>query len=80
MIAILIGVFILLVLPIVVIDVVEMWEQPSAPPIVVNIAICLIYANSGVNVFIYAGWNAEYRRNFHRILLSLWKVITSPCS
>ena len=80
MIAILIGVFILLVLPIVVIDVVEMWEQPSAPPIVVNIAICLIYANSGVNVFIYAGWNAEYRGNFHRILLSLWRVITGPCS
>ncbi|XP_022782690.1 adenosine receptor A2b-like [Stylophora pistillata] len=80
MIAILIGVFIILVLPIIVIDVVEMWKQSSAPPIVVNIAICLIYTNSGVNVFIYASWNAEYRRNFHRILHALWKVVTSPCS
>ena len=82
MIAVLVGVFIILVLPIIVIDVVEMWEEPFAPPIVVNIAICLIYANSGVNVFIYAGWNTEYRRAFHRVLVTLWKLatLTNPCS
>ena len=80
MIAVLVGVFIILVLPIIVIDVVEMWKEPFAPPVVVNIAVCMIYANSGVNVFIYAGWNTEYRRTFRLVLVALWKLMTTPCS
>ena len=80
MIAVLLGVFIILVLPVIVIDVVEMWKAPFAPPTVVNVAICLIYANSGVNVFIYAGWNTEYRRTFRLVLVAIWNLVTNPCS
>lgn len=80
MVAVLVGVFIILVLPIIVIDVVEIWQEPFAPPAVVNVAICLIYANSGVNVFLYAGWNTEYRRTFRLVLVSLWKLVKKPCS
>ena len=80
MIAVLLGVFIILVLPIIVIDVVEMWKAPFAPPAVVNAAVCLIYANSGVNVFIYAGWNTEYKRTFRLVLVALWKLVTKRCS
>lgn len=76
MIAVLLGVFIILVLPIILIDVVELWNAPFAPPAVVNLAICLIYANSGVNIFIYAGWNTEYRRTFRLVLVSLWRLMT----
>ena len=80
MIAVLLGVFIILVLPIILIDVVELWKAPFAPPAVVNLAICLIYANSGVNVFIYAGWNTEYRRAFRLVLVSLWRFLTCSSS
>lgn len=80
MVAVLVGVFIILVLPIIVIDVVELWQEPFSPPAVVSVAICLIYANSGVNVFIYAGWNSEYRRTFRLVLVSLWKFVKRPCS
>lgn len=76
MIAVLLGVFIILVLPIILIDLVELWKAPFAPPAVVNLAICLIYANSAVNIFIYAGWNTEYRRTFRLVLVSLWKLMT----
>ena len=76
MIAVLLGVFIILVLPIILIDVVELWKTPFAPPAVVNLAICLIYSNSAVNIFIYAGWNTEYRRTFRLVLVSLWRLVT----
>ena len=80
MVAVLVGMFIILVLPIILIDVVEIWRKKLAPTVVINVAICLIYANSGVNVFIYAGWNSEYRRTFRLVLTSLWKFIIGPCS
>ena len=80
MIAVLLGVFIILVMPIILIDVVELWKAPFAPPAVVNLAICLIYANSGVNVFIYAGWNTEYKRTFRLVLVSLWRMLTCSSS
>ena len=80
MIAVLLGVFIILVLPIILIDVVELWKAPFAPPAVVNLAICLIYANSAVNIFIYAGWNTEYRRTFRHVLVSLWRLVTCSSS
>ena len=66
-ITILVGVFIVLVLPIIVIDVLEMWVGAVVPDCVVKVAICMIYANSGVNVFIYAKSNSEYRRTFKRL-------------
>ena len=80
MIAVLLGVFIILVLPIILIDVVELWKAPFAPPAVVNLAICLIYSNSAVNIFIYAGWNTEYRRTFRRVIVSLWRLVTCSSS
>lgn len=80
MIAVLLGVFIILVLPIILIDVVELWTAPFAPPAVVNLAICLIYANSGVNAFIYTGLNTEYKRTFRLVLVSLWRMLTCSSS
>lgn len=80
MIAVLLSVFIILVLPIVLIDLVEFWGGPLSHPAIVSIAICFIYANSGVNVFIYAGWNSEYRRTFRLVGVFLWKFVRRPCS
>lgn len=62
-----VGFFIILVVPIIVIDVVEMFGGPTAPAVVVKIAVCMIYTNHCVNVFVYAGCNRDYRRAFAKI-------------
>ena len=80
MIAVLVGVFIVLVLPIILIDMIELWRGPSVPPAVINVTICMIYANSGINVFIYGGWNSEYRRTFRLVFASVWNFMRRPCS
>ncbi|XP_031555515.1 probable G-protein coupled receptor No9 [Actinia tenebrosa] len=62
-----VGFFIVLVVPIIVIDVVEMFGGPKAPSVLVKIAVCMIYTNHCVNVFVYAGCNRDYRRAFGKI-------------
>ena len=64
----LIGVFIILYLPIFLIDIVNMFGGPSAPLLLIRVAVVMVYANHCVNVFIYAGCNADFRRAFKRIL------------
>ena len=63
-----VGSFILLVVPIVTIDIVEMLTAAVIPEAVVKIAVLMIYANHCVNVFVYAGLNSDYRRAFKNIL------------
>lgn len=79
MIAVLVGVFLVLVLPIILIDIVELWHGPSVPLAIVNVTICMIYANSGINAFIYGGWNSEYRRTFRLVFASVWNFVRRPC-
>lgn len=62
------GFFIVLVAPIVVVDVVEMLGGPQAPKQFVKLAVCMIYTNHCVNVFVYAGCNQEFRKAFLKIL------------
>lgn len=62
------GFFILLVAPIVLVDVIEMLGGPNAPGQFVKVAVCMIYTNHCVNVFVYAGCNREFRRAFIKIL------------
>ncbi|XP_031555516.1 trace amine-associated receptor 7e-like [Actinia tenebrosa] len=66
--SVVVGLFIVLVLPIVVIDVIDVVQGTRPSPDVVQLAVCMIYANNCVNVFVYAGFNQEYRQNFKRIL------------
>ena len=63
-----VGFFIILVAPIVAIDVIEMLGGPKAPMSVIKVTVCMIYANQSVNVFIYAGFNSDYRKAFKRII------------
>lgn len=63
-----VGSFILLVVPIVTIDVVEMLTAAVVPVAIVKIAVLMIYTNHCVNVFVYAGLNSDYRRAFKNIL------------
>lgn len=63
-----VGSFILLVVPIITIDIVEMLTATVVPEAVVKIAVLMIYANHCVNVFVYAGLNSDYRKAFKKIL------------
>lgn len=64
-----VGSFILLVVPIITIDIVEMLTGAVVPVPVVKITVLMIYANHCVNVFVYAGFNSDYRKTFKKILL-----------
>lgn len=63
-----VGSFILLVVPIITIDLVEMLSSAVVPVWMVKIAVLMIYANHCVNVFVYAGFNSDYRKTFRKIL------------
>lgn len=63
-----VGSFILLVVPIITIDLVEMLSGAVVPVWIVKIAVLMIYANHCVNVFVYAGFNSDYRKTFKRIV------------
>lgn len=67
MVIVLLGLFSILVLPITLIDLLGAVGQSSVPPIVAKIAVCMIYANATINVFVYAGFNREFRRAFGQI-------------
>lgn len=68
MVIVLVGLFIVLVFPITLIDLLGAFGQSSVPPIVAKIAVCMIYTNATINVFVYAGFNGEFRRTFGQIL------------
>lgn len=67
MVTMLVSLFIILVLPITVIDLIGAFGVSNVPPIVAKIAVCMIYTNAAINVFVYAGFNGEFRRTFCEI-------------
>ena len=67
MVIVLVALFIILVLPITLIDLLGAVGQSTVPPIVAKIAVCMIYTNATINVFVYAGFNREFRRAFGQI-------------
>ena len=64
-----VGCFILLVVPIIIIDIVEMLRGTVVPASVVKTTVLMIYANHCVNVFVYAGFNSDYRKTFKKLIL-----------
>lgn len=67
MVIILVGLFIILVVPITIIDLIVAFGASNVPPIVAKIAVCMIYTNATINVFVYAGFNGEFRKTFGEI-------------
>ena len=64
-----IGFFIVLCLPITIIDGIEQWCESCAdiPGPVITIALCLVKLNACVNVFVYGGYNTDYRKAYWNI-------------
>ncbi|EDO42008.1 predicted protein [Nematostella vectensis] len=77
--SVVVGLFIVLVLPIIIIDAVEILGGGRPPEGFVKGAVCLIYANNCVNVFVYAGFNQEYRQTFKRILNKFKLALLGRC-
>lgn len=63
-----VGLFIVLIMPIVIIDIVEILGGPTVSPLVIRIAVGMAYANHFLNIFVYAGCSSEYKRAFAKIL------------
>ncbi|XP_022791081.1 D(1A) dopamine receptor-like [Stylophora pistillata] len=67
MVIILVGFFVILVLPITIIDILGAFGVSNVPPAVTKVAVCMIYTNAMINVFVYAGFNGEFQRTFIEI-------------
>eukprot|EP00794_Sanderia_malayensis_P003290 gene3290-3773_t len=73
MIAIVIGLFILFVVPIVLVDIAEIaCGYPCAPKWCVTLGVHLSYLNPVANIFAYATMSTDYRKAYQRILKSLF--------
>ena len=72
------GFFIVLCLPITIIDVIEVWCRtcPVPRPVIV-IALCMVGSNSAVNVFVYGGYNTDYRKAYWNIWRRLKQTFSS---
>ena len=71
--SIIVGIFIMLVVPIIAIDLAEMLGAPSAPAVLTRTCVFMIYANNCVNVLVYAGFNQDFRRAFKKIIIKLYR-------
>lgn len=62
---IIVGLFVVLTVPITIIDLLGVFEANVVVPLVViKIAVFMVYFNACINVFIYAGYNQEMRDTF----------------
>lgn len=73
MVAVLVCLFLVFVAPITIIDVIETLGSKSVPSYLSKSAVCLIYLNTVVNMFVYAAFNREFRDAFLRIFTTCRK-------
>ena len=72
------GFFIVLCLPITIIDVIDVWCRTCPiPQPVIAIALCMVGSNSAVNVFVYGGYNTDYRKAYWNIWRRLKQTFSS---
>ena len=65
-----IGFFIVLFLPITIIDIIELGgkSRVKIPQPVFIVALCMVCANTCVNMFVYGGYNTDYRKAYWSVL------------
>lgn len=80
MVAVLVCLFLILVAPITIIDVIETLGNLAVPSYLSKTAVCLIYFNTAVNVFVYAAFNGAFREAFKRMFVRFKEFIDQcPC-
>ena len=71
MVAVLVCLFLVLVAPITIIDLIETLGKVSVSSYLSTTAVCLIYLNAALNMFVYAAFNTAFREAFHRIFVQI---------
>lgn len=71
MVAVLVCLFLILVAPITIIDLIETLGKVSISPYLSTTAVCMIYLNAALNMFVYAAFNTAFREAFHRIFVQI---------
>ena len=72
-----VGMFIVLTTPITVIDIIGLLGcHDCSPLILTKIAVCMVYSNACINVFIYAGYNKEMRKTWVSAFRQIRSVAT----
>ena len=71
MVAVLVCLFLILVAPITVIDLIETVGKVSVSSYLSTTAVCMIYLNVALNMFVYAAFNTAFREAFHRIFVQI---------
>ena len=80
MVAVLVCLFVLLVAPITIIDLIETLGKVVVPCYLSKIAVCMIYLNAAVNMFVFAAFNKTFREAFRRIFVQVRAFVCHPCS
>lgn len=75
-----IGFFLVLCIPITIIDAIELWCKTcgNIPSWVTTLAICMVSANACVNVFVYGGYNTDYRKAYRKVWRRTKQVLLKP--
>ena len=71
MVAVLVCLFVILVAPITIIDLIETLGKVSVSPYLSTSAVCMIYLNAALNMFVYAAFNTTFREAFQRIFVQI---------
>ena len=71
MVAVLVCLFLILVAPITIIDLIETLGKFSVSPYLSTSAVCMIYLNAALNMFVYAAFNSTFREAFQRIFVQI---------
>lgn len=71
MVAVLVCLFLVLVAPITIIDLIETLGKLSVSPYLSTTAVCMIYLNTALNMFVYAAFNTAFREAFRVIFVQI---------
>ena len=80
MVDVLVCLFVLLVAPITIIDLIETLGKVVVPCYLSKIAVCMIYLNAAVNMFVFAAFNKIFREAFRGIFVQVRAFVCHRCS
>ena len=80
MVAVLVCLFVFLVAPITIIDLIETLGKVVVPYYLSKIAVCTIYLNAAVDMFVFAAFNKTFREAFRGIFVQIRAFVCHPCS
>ena len=71
MVVVLVCLFLILVAPITIIDLIETLGKVPVSPYLSESAVCMVYLNAALNMFVYAAFNKAFREAFRTIFVQI---------